>query len=322
MSARLKLIYLDQNKWIDFSRAENDRTDGKRFKATFNAAEEAVDKGAALFPLGHGHYVETLNTNDIVRRGRLAKTMAKLSQFRTLIDQDVMRDFELRRALRDRFGEYVEVPSIDILGFGASHVFPPSEGPSSDELRQLMGPEMWYEYELNNLSGAPPVWEEDNRQSAKQRWTAAAERVVTEDLAVDSRFEELKLLSSKRHQVLDLAEAQGILKSALPILAAANLPGEVLHAQPDDWPCHALKDLPLLYCIHQLLLRLYDNPSLAREGNNLVDVTSIAQGIVCCDVVVTEKQWVDLARQAKLDERFRVTMLANVNDLADLLEAP
>jgi hypothetical protein len=50
------------------------------------------------------------------------------------------------------------------------------------------------------------------------------------------------------------------------------------------------------------------------EPNDLEDLSALSIAIPYCDVVVTEKQWVHLARRAGLDSRLQTVVVANVWD--------
>lgn len=55
------------------------------------------------------------------------------------------------------------------------------------------------------------------------------------------------------------------------------------------------------------------------SGSDFIDVVSLPVPTVYCDVVVTEKQWVDLMKRRKLDERFDTRLISNEKQLIGVL---
>ena len=52
--------------------------------------------------------------------------------------------------------------------------------------------------------------------------------------------------------------------------------------------------------------------------NDFLDLMYLAAMIPYCDVVVTEKKWVDLAHQAKLDKLYNTKLYSNIQQLMEL----
>jgi len=83
----VRKVYLDQNKWIDLSRAHHGDPLGAPFEDALAAVSQAVSDGTASFPLSAGHYFETWKQRKRDPRRALAEVMSNLSQHRTIGDQ-------------------------------------------------------------------------------------------------------------------------------------------------------------------------------------------------------------------------------------------
>ena len=77
-------VYLDQNKWVDFTRCVAGLPVGARFADAWTMAREASVRGVTSFPLSAIHYMETSNRTKTVSRLQLAGTMAELSKLHTI----------------------------------------------------------------------------------------------------------------------------------------------------------------------------------------------------------------------------------------------
>jgi len=78
-------VYLDQDKWIELSRARWDRPGGKPPEGVWELVVAAVELGRASFPLSGGHYIETHRRQDWASRVRLVHTMIELSRLHTIV---------------------------------------------------------------------------------------------------------------------------------------------------------------------------------------------------------------------------------------------
>jgi hypothetical protein len=102
---RTTIIYLDQNKWIDLSRAYYGMAEGQKFQHVLTKIQSAVLSKNAIFPLSFQHYFETNKSSNLEQRRRLAKVMAELSQGICISPQERMMHWELKRSLAKLFNE-------------------------------------------------------------------------------------------------------------------------------------------------------------------------------------------------------------------------
>jgi hypothetical protein len=74
------------------------------------------------------------------------------------------------------------------------------------------------------------------------------------------------------------------------------------------------KAVPMMYVDSQLE-RVQNASGRHWAPNDLNDIDAMMRALVYCDIVVGEKYWINVARQAKLGERFNTVLLTSLNDL-------
>jgi hypothetical protein len=92
-------VYLDQNKWVDLTRAANGHPDGVRFQDALVMCRAGVEVGAVSFPLDMYRCWETAKRNDDRSRHDLANVMRELLAGHTMATTISILDQELDAAL-------------------------------------------------------------------------------------------------------------------------------------------------------------------------------------------------------------------------------
>lgn len=116
------VIYLDQNKWIDLSRAYHGMPGGQKFQHVLEKIQTAVFSESAIFPLSFQHYYETNKNSDLEQRRRLAKVMAEISQGIAISPQERLMKWELESALAKLFNEPIP-ETLSVFGYGLPCAF-------------------------------------------------------------------------------------------------------------------------------------------------------------------------------------------------------
>ena len=75
----MKVLYLDQNKWIDLARARNSPTEKPAHTLALVKIQQAVESNELLIPLTASNIYETQKINDMSRRQAIARLQAALS---------------------------------------------------------------------------------------------------------------------------------------------------------------------------------------------------------------------------------------------------
>ena len=85
MAISMKRIYLDQNIWIEFSRARLGSTGAKQgFRDAYQLSRYAAAHGLASFVLSQTHMYETQKRQQWDKRLDIVETMIELSHLQTI----------------------------------------------------------------------------------------------------------------------------------------------------------------------------------------------------------------------------------------------
>src|SRR5437016_102477 len=121
MGRRVKVIYLDQNHWIELSRAAHGRASRPNTPVVLDALRKAQVAGRACFPLSLAHYIETHKQQKRDSRSRLASLMLALSSGRTVAPLHVVLRHELEMGLKRHFPSRIFPETFQFLGSGLAH---------------------------------------------------------------------------------------------------------------------------------------------------------------------------------------------------------
>src|SRR5258707_1102026 len=112
----MKVVYLDQNHWIELSRAAHGRPSRSHAMTALEAFRKAQASRTACFPLSLAHYIETLKQQAPERRARLASFMLNLSGGVTVAPPHVVLRHEIEVALERLFPGRVVPRPFQFLG--------------------------------------------------------------------------------------------------------------------------------------------------------------------------------------------------------------
>lgn len=313
-----RVIYLDQNKWIDLALAYHQQPRGARFTATLLKIQAAVQQQAARFPLSDIHIIETMKMGDRARRQRLAHMMAELSEGWTIAPPEQINSAELQMAIPAVLGRAVPIVRPQVFGRGIEFAFgQPIHTPafvsalcsSNAEKRKLalhflglllQSPDEQlrkpgidhFHATMNALAGEADQIRNlvrDRSKDVQQR--AFAARFVYEHFR--DRPDELRAILAPLGISLDEFFA------TLGKVGLAQL----------------FADMPTADVALELRQQRHRQYDKVIEPNDLNDLSFLSVAIPYCDIVVTERQWVDLAKRKHLDQKYQTAL---ISDLADL----
>jgi hypothetical protein len=98
-------------------------------------------------------------------------------------------------------------------------------------------------------------------------------------------------------------------------LERAQLNADVITSDGRAGMSRFLRSVPTLWASSKLERLRHSGSQRVWERQDLLDISALAVASVYCDVVVTERIWVDAARRAGLDAKFDTTFLRWVDDL-------
>jgi len=262
-----------------------------------------VERGHISFPLSAIHYVETSNRRPYAARLNLAKTMAALSRFHAIAVLTVLLPPELDEALQRAFGRPLTVRQAPVFGEGVGFAMNqsfrkfqvPEDMPADAEYRRLFNKFASWQTEWVMLAGLPEGVGSDERRFDQMQ------RAVGEHLAAEQERGRQAWKTAGAHvgeqaklhfKALALTGWRDELEEAL---VRAGLKWTSLKELGDNGLATFLGDIPIIHVAAELH-RLREAANIMPwTSNDLNDVFFLMVALVYCDIVVTEKQWVDLA---------------------------
>ena len=323
----MKRIYLDQNKWIDLARAQLGQPGSDRFRDVLALAEARVKNGSASFPLSAMHYIEIAKRRNHQSRSELASTMASLSRYHTMAPFTVMVPPEIDRALRRRF-EVEEAPrDAQLFGVGFEHAMNrtyaalpvPAEGSMPPGLIRGLEALGFVLRESIMLAGLPPdagidesafdAWQEDvgNGLAEGQERLRLARRGA--GLHRGERSQHLAKYAALENWRSEFSEALG--RAKLNWDDVLGLGQEGIRALVDD--------IPMIHVGSELERQRESTADKPWDPHDVNDVYHLIAPVAYCDIVITERQWVDSVKRSRLDERYGTLMLSDLTKLAEQL---
>lgn len=308
-----KILYLDQNAWVALARGAWDKIEHPQEHETLTAVYHAVRTGSVIVPLSFTNLYETTKINDPVRRTTMAGVQVALSGGKVFRAR--------RRILADTLTAYL-----------AAHFSLPHSAPAEHWFIS----NLWFEAVADYSSGAfasvlservveavlkDPAeqlfryltfHDERVRREAVRRYTASSRELLT-------RIESRRGLAAAEALALRKRAygAQLVLDESDFILATGRALGLEWRSVRDIGSSLLRKltvDVPTLYIEKELAVRIEDRISAISE-NDLRDMSAFITALPFADIIVAEKHFVNLSRQARLGERYATELLTSIFDL-------
>lgn len=328
-------VYLDQNKWIDLARAIAGKA--SQFRDVVDLATEGVRLGILSFPLSAIHYMETWNHRKAKRRLELAAMMLRLSRPprsrapHTIAGPPEVVRMELDLALNARFGKPFFPRRRDIFGQGFGHAFGqpdywfkvPQEAPfSADQMAHIEYTATRF-IEAAMVSGPPqdlpvPGMIPGIDSEAYKRYST---RYVEDEARLVDSFRQLGIDRDERRRTLAARSFLDILNPLNDACARAGIQPKEFLTLGEEGVTAFLEDVPSRRVDFELHVLRFDNLQLQRKRGDLADFAALSVAVPYCDVVVTERLWVDLIKRARLDQLYDTTVLDDLRGLAPLMAA-
>jgi hypothetical protein len=313
VTRRPKILYLDQNAWIALARGAWDKTEHPRDHAALTVVVEALEGDNIVAPLSFTTQYETMKVDNLMRRTHLANVQATISGGRVLRGRRRILEVMLSRCIADATG--VQVPKVtgewflsdlwlETVADYASGAFGEAISPVALDHIRRHPKETLFDY----LAGA----DEKTRKEGVRRFsaesqallalmTARRERVAGEPFALRLRAYSAHLMIDEIDFILGLGRRLG-----LPWSSVSDIGDKLAKS--------LVTEVPVMNAERQLAARLEDQ-SRATTENDLRDMGAFVTALPLVDIVVAEKQFVNLSRQAKLDARYGTRLLTSIHDL-------
>lgn len=319
MSAR-RILYLDQNAWIALAKGAWDAAAFPAEHAALTTVVRALQADHLMVSLSFANIYETAKVNDPIRRFHLAHVQSTISRGQVLRGRRRILEETLSRHIAGRFS--LEVPPLasdwflsdlwfesaadcapEHYGFVVSeHVLDVMRQDTARELFEFLtdgddDPRMEFVRQFSSGSVALIAKLEARRQLAAGESFAFRRRAYSAQLLIDE---------------IDFVFALG---------KRLNLPWTDLSDIGASLAKSLVSEVPVMNVERELVVRLEDQNRALNE-NDLRDMDSFTAALPLADVFVGEKPFVNLARQARLGEKYGTTLLTSVTELSrDLLQA-
>ena len=315
----MKYIYLDQMHWIALAKAGRGQSRPSDCTVVLDAARKAVANERAVFPLSFAHIIETARAPRPDQRTELAKLMTALSMGVVLRWSRSLVEFQLRNAVRRLFdhpllqgeplpfGRTIEdVFCVDLL---ACMDIPPER--AARFRRSLDTPDAW----INLLS--------HKDEASRKAGIMSTDRTAEEGIEIYERrrvaWPDEDGYSTRREYAarLTMTFCEELQRSLQEIEHTVEEWGKVGPERlMEFWA-----SIPSLHVEMELHTQMHRQKSKAWTTHDDRDIGFLALAIPSCDVVVTEKFWVDLSRRRKLDDRHGTVLLSDLTDLTRHIQA-
>lgn len=312
-----KVVYLDQNKWIELARAAKSPKDHPDARAVLELLCTCVESGVVQLPLTSANLYETHKVNRLERRFDLAYTQATLSKGEVFRGLHRRLEVEISGVLAKVYGIPSNGPPADWV---FSRLFFEAQAELGDRRFGQLIPASVLTFMraepqkalLDYLMNTP----ESARQSAIQNFTQGCEllRLRIEERRALHKGEALSMRRRIYNVLLAMGEQEIMIATATQMGLSWNCfmenDGAILRI--------VMRETPAFLIEREITLKL---EALTRpiELNDMRDMRNFATVLPYADIIVAEKLFTNLARQADLDSRFGVHLETDLNALTHLL---
>jgi len=306
-----RIIYLDQNKWIELARAVTGKATPQLIQV-LDILRESKRLGLNVFPLSLAHFIETNKRRDLQSRSRLGSLLWELSDNWTLAGPAAIQRWELDRALAITLNRRLNERPFSLLGKGVTHasdhlpairldpdrVLPDELRASLEEQADrlltksvLTGLSPWGEPAKPDLSGPAKKFSDGLLQARARLLSAAPD------------------LQRKAGYAQVLAD---MLEDIQRVLAFHGIPEAEFFAIGAEGLTSFVDAMPSIRLDMHLRLQWVRNQQLKTRLSDLNDFGYVGTAAAYCDVVVTENLLADLLNR---DKNKKATVISDLMDL-------
>jgi hypothetical protein len=318
MDAAVRIVYLDQNKWIDLARAVKYPAENPEVRAILELLCQEAQAGRVLLPLTATNIYETHKIGDPERRFDLAYTQATLSAGHVFRGRHKRLEIEVIDVLRNAYG----LPLLDReQNWFLSNVFFESTAEWNDPRLGQAVPEKFVEFVRSDPPGSLFRFlmetPENVRIAAVGKFSEGSEvlRGNIEERRQRHAGESVSLRRNIQNVLLTFGEQELILTLAGKARIPDMHPDKILHNDARK----VMNETPTYFIEREIALKLEAQDGRPIEENDFRDMQTFCAVVRYADVVVAENNFSNLARQAGLDKKFKTQFTTNLLDLKQQL---
>lgn len=303
------IIYLDQNKWIDLARAQKKPDQFPQIYEVLERLVSGVDSKRLLLPLTSTNIYETHKIYCPEQRHDLARLQATLSGGKVLVGRERRLSYEIERFICSVLNEPVPAtPSnwfISDLFFEAfADLHDPRVGMEiSEELLLLIrdNPAYFlYDFWMNG--------DDRERQRSVKAWSEGTE-ILRQNVEQrrDKWAKEPKHIQKRAYSALLAIESlDRLLTSRTGWASVSDIGPKIMR--------RFIEEVPVFYTERELALKI-EGQNRSIDENDFRDMVSFCAALPYADTIIAEKQFVNLASQAKLDKHFETRLETKIEAL-------
>jgi hypothetical protein len=326
-------VYIDQSRWVHLLGArEGSPRQRPGAQQALALLETSVAAGKLVAPLSVAHYHETWHRHDWRKRWALAALMRDISAWHTLAPIQTVSRAEIAAAITGG-------PPPSVIGIGVNHAFDSPTGrfilveQMSEELYptpditeptpELAGfqqvPALW---EWMHLAGPPDdlplAWLPADMQFQFRPEHARGDEWVENELDVRRRAEEAGMID-RLHDVLIAEDLAALLNDINDVARTHDVDPHPFFEPPLIGPRAFHRSLACRSVLVDLEYFRLSERQYRPQQHDRLDLLAHAVAFAYCDIVVTERRLADLARRARVYERFGTVVLSDLGGLAAVL---
>jgi hypothetical protein len=314
------IVYLDQNKWIELAMAISRPDENMGVQTLVSKIYANVGNGSLILPLTSTNIYETQKVNDPIRRRGLAYIQALLSRGMVIRGRHKRMVIELTTVLASCCNlphpPHAHHWFLSDIFFEAFSEWKDDrlEAQISENLVNFIRTkpsEMLFDY----LAELP----EETRKSAVINFSDGSERLRSQ--VEDRRAKhacESRAMRSKIYSALIMID------NCDRVIRVANSLGVSWKEVGDIGSVNARRitnEVPIYYIEREIALRLEAQKRPIHE-NDFRDMQSFCAVIPYVDIIIGEKQFVNLARQAGLGKKYKTQLETDFSALDEFLLQP
>ena len=322
-------IFLDENKWIDLRRFIFKENNCPDLSAVVELLERKVTSNEWVLPLSLEHITETRSTLTPTLRTKLISVMVVYSDGYTIKNFVALKDYEINELLSEHNPwESPEAVIVRDSGniFGKSiierinNILDEEQiALTAEERERIIS--IYSAYSQSGISLGFLMNQQMNIEDiaqSKEIQASTLERLrvegIPEGFQSDKRSMELLFVFNRLKDYYTTDQQLKIMSYIMSTLPRGN------KQKARNVLTSILQRLPTFYtnCILIYKYIKMHPKNMPFHKNDFLDLMYLAAMIPYCDVVVTEKKWVDLAHQAKLDKLYNTKLFCNIQQLLEL----
>jgi len=316
-SGQPKILFLDQNKWIELAKAKFGSGAIAEKNELFSRLESYVRDGKLIIPLTAANIYETQKRNDPASRKNLAYCQAHLSNGWVFRCGSMQRQLQLRKFFSELTNTVFENRDLQ---YPLSPFF--LDAFAEREKIEDEGAAYNVVLELSKLNPRRAIYgflaeiPDDARATAVQKYSESSSKLIEE---INARIIRLKSenFSTKRraYQALLAYDFQSLILSEA---ATFGLGWESFAADNGRLLKRTIEELSYFQIETELSLKL-DGRGKGINENHLRDMQNVLVALPNCDWLVLEKEFSSLIQQCGLDKIYRAKVTTKLTEMLDLI---